>query len=81
MLKGPHIVLPQLVAIHPESFGTLFAEKDPSGIHDNLALALSHRAQPLAAALVRLSDDIVINLGLVEPKHLLHQGESGEVEL
>ena len=47
-------------------------------IHDNLALALGHRVQPLAFAHVRLSDDIVANLGLVEPEHLLLQGESGE---
>ena len=44
-------------------------------IHDNLALALGHRFQPLAFAHVRLSDDIVANLGLVEPEHLLLQGE------
>ena len=35
-------------------------------------------AQPLSAVLVRLPDDIVINLGPVEPEHLLLQGESEE---
>ena len=81
MLEGPHIVLAHLDAVHPEAVGTLFPEKDPSDIHDNLALALGHRAQPLAAALVSLSDDIVVNLGPAEPEHLLPQGESGEGEL
>ena len=38
-------------------FGTVYL--DPS----NLALALGHRVQPLAFAHVRLSDDIVANLG------------------
>ena len=78
MLKGPHIVLAHLVAVHPESVGPLFPEKDPSAIHDNTALALGHRVQPLAAALVRLPDDIVVNLGPVEPEHLLLQGKSEE---
>ena len=81
MLKGPHIVFAHLVAAHPESVKTLFPEKDPNDIHDNLALALGHQAQSLAAALVRLSDDIVINLGSAKPEHLLLQGESGESEL
>ena len=81
MLKVPVIVLAHLVAVHPESLGTLFSEKDPSAIHDNLALALGYHAQPLAATLVRLSDDIASNLGLAEPEHLLLQGESGENEL
>ena len=81
MLEGLHIVLACLIAVHPESVGTLFPEKDPSDIHDNLALALGHRAQPLAAALVSLSDDIVVYLGPFEPEHLLPQGESGEGEL
>ena len=67
-----------LVAVHPESVGTILPEKDPSAIHDNLALALGHRAQPLAAALVRLSDDIGVNLGQAEPEYLLLQGESGK---
>ena len=78
MFEGPHLVLAHLVAVHPESVGTLFPEKDPSAIHDNLALALGHRVQPLAAALVRLPDDIVANLGPAEPEHLLLQGESGK---
>ena len=56
MLKGPYIVIAHLVAVLSESIGTLFTEKDPSAIHNNLALALGHHAQPLAAALVRLSD-------------------------
>ena len=78
MLKRPYIVHAQLVAVHPESVGTLFLEKDHSDIYDNLALALGHRAQPLAAALISISDDIVVNLGSAEPEHLLPQGESGE---
>ena len=81
MLEGPNFVLTRLVAVHPESVGTLFPGKYPSEIHDNLALALGHRAQPLAAALVSLSDDIVVNRGPAEPEHLLLQGESGEGEL
>ena len=67
MLKGPQIVLAHLVAVHPESAKIVFPEKAPSGFHDNFALALVHRAQPLAAILVRLSDDTVINLSLAEP--------------
>ena len=47
-------------------------------IHDNLVLALGHRVQPFAFTHVRLSTDIVANLGLVKPEHLLLQGESGE---
>ena len=74
MLKGPHIVLAHLVAVHPDAIGTLFPEKDPSAIHDNLTLALGHRIQPLAAALVRLPNDIVANLGPAEPEYLLLQG-------
>ena len=58
--------------------GTLFPEKDPCAIHDNLALALGHHIQPLAAALVRLPNDIVANLGPAEPEHLLPRGEFGE---
>ena len=81
MLKGPHIVLAHLLVVPPEPVGTLFPDKDPSDIHDNLALPLRHHAQPLAAALVRLLDDIVSNLGLAKDKHLLLQGDSGEVEL
>ena len=81
MLEGLHIVLACLIAVHPESVGTLFPEKDPSDIHDNLALALGHCVQPLAAALVRIPDDIVGNLGPTEPEHLLLQGKSGEGEL
>ena len=46
--------------------------------HDNLALSLGHRTQPLAAALDRLSDDIGVNLGPTKPKHLLLQGKSWE---
>ena len=81
MFKGPHIVLAHYVAVHPEFVGTIFPEKDPTAIHDNLTMALGHRAQPLAAALVRLPDDIVINLGPAQPEHLLLQGRSGEGEL
>ena len=76
MLKGPYIVHAHLVAVHLESVGTLFPEKDPSDIHDNLALALGHRAQPLAAALVSLSYDIVVNLGPAEPELILLQSKS-----
>ena len=78
MLEGPRIVLAHLVAVHPESIGTLFPEKDPIAIHDNLALG--HRIQPLAATLVRLHDDIVVKLGPAEHEHLLLQSES-KVEL
>ena len=78
MLEGPHIVLANIVAVHPEAVGTLVPTKDPSAIHDNLALALGHRIQPLAAAHVGLPDDIVANLDPVESEHLLLQGESGE---
>ena len=70
-----------LIAVHQESVGTLFPEKDRSAIHENLALAIRHCVQPLAAALVRTPDDIVINLGPAEPEHLLLQGQSGEGEL
>ena len=69
MLEGSGIVLAHLVAVHPESVGTLFPEKDPSAIQDNLVLALG------------LPDDIVVNLGPTKPKYLLIQGESGEGEL
>ena len=79
--KGPHIVLAHLVALHPESFEPLSLIKTTGDIHDNLALALGHRTQPLAAALVRISDDIVVILGPSEPEHLLLQGKSGEGEL
>ena len=78
MLKGPHIVLAQLVAVHPDAVGILYPEKDPIPIHDNLALALGHRIKPLAAALIRLPDDIFANLGPAEPEYLLLQGEFGE---
>ena len=47
-------------------------------IHDNLALALGHRVQPLAFAHIKLTDDIVAILGLVEPEHIMLHGESGE---
>ena len=79
--KGPHIVLAHLIAFHSDAVGTLFPEKDPSAIHDNLALALEHLIQPLAAALFRLPDDKVANLGPAEPEHLLLHGESGEFVL
>ena len=69
---------PHLLAIHPDAVGTLVPEKDTIAIHDNLALALGHRVQPFAAALVRLPDDIVANLGPAEPELLLLQGDSGE---
>ena len=81
MLKGPHIVLAHLFAVPPEPIGTLFPDKDLSDIHDNLALPLRHHAQPLAATLVRLFDDIVSNLGPAEAEHFLFQDDSGEVEL
>ena len=81
MLKRPYIVFAHLVAVHPQSVGTIFHDKDPSTIHDNLALALEHCTQPLAAVLFRLSDEIVVNLGQAEPEHLLLHGESGEGEL
>ena len=58
MLREPHIVLAHLVAVPSESVGTHYPEKEPSAIHDNLALVLGHHGQPLAATLVRLSDDI-----------------------
>ena len=78
MLQGPHIILAHLGAVHPDPVGTLFRVNDPSAIHDNLALALGHFVQPLAAALVRITDDIVVNLGPGEPEHLLLLGESGK---
>ena len=62
----------------PYGVGTLFPEKNSSAIHDNLTLALGHRIQPLAAALVRLTDDIFANLGPAEPEYLLLWGEFGE---
>ena len=78
MLEGPHVVLAHLVGVHPESVGTIFPEKFPSAIHDNLAVALGHCVQPLAAAFFRIPDDIVGNVGPAKPEHLLLQGESGE---
>ena len=78
MLQGQHIVPAHLDAVHLYAVGIIFPENDPSDIHDNLALSLGHRIQPLAAALVRLPDDIVVNLGPAKPEHLLLQGESGE---
>ena len=81
MLEGPHIVLAHLVAVHPNAIKTLVCEKDPSAIPDNLALALGHRVWPLAAAHVRLHDDIVASLGPAEPEHLLLQDKSWEVPL
>ena len=56
-------------------------EKDPSAIHDNLALALGHCVQPLNATHVRLPDDIVASFGPVNSEHLLLQGKSWEGEL
>ena len=53
----------------------------PSAIHDNHAVALEHCVQPLAATLFRLPDDIVGNLGPVEPEQFLVQGESGKDKL
>ena len=58
MLKGPHIVLADLVTVPPETVGTLFPEKDPS--------ALRHSAQPIAADLVRLSELELFQIGLVD---------------
>ena len=78
---GAQIVLTHLFAVHLESIGTVFPEKDPSADHDNLALALRHRVQPLAAALVRLPVDKVVILGPAEPEQLLFYGESWEGEL
>ena len=78
VLEGPHIVLSQHVAVHPDAVGTLVPEKDPSAIPGNLLLALVHRVQPLAAAHVRLPVDIVASLGPAKPEHILLQGESGE---
>ena len=74
---SPHY-LAHFVVVHQDAVGTLVPEKDPSAIHDDLALALGHRVQPLAAAQVRLPDDIVAILGPAEPEHLLLQCESGE---
>ena len=73
MLKRPNIVLAHIVAVHPDSVGTLVPEKDPSCIPDNLAVALGHRVWSLAAAYVRLHDNIVTSLGLAKPEHLLLQ--------
>ena len=39
-----NIVLVHLVAVYSAAVGTLFPQKDPSTIHDNLALALGHRS-------------------------------------
>ena len=73
----PHIA--HLVAAHQDAVGTIVPEKDSSVIHNNLALSLGHRLQPLAAALVKLPDDIIVaNLGPAKPENLLHQGKSGE---
>ena len=63
---------------HLDSAGTIVPEKDPSVIHDDLALALGHCVWPLAAAHVRLHDDIVASLGPAKPEHLLLQGKSWE---
>ena len=71
MLDGPHIVLTNHVAAHPESVETLFLEKDPRAVHDNLALTLGHNVQPLTAALVRLPD---VNLGPTVPENILLPG-------
>ena len=76
MLEGPHIVPAHLVAVHPDTVGTLVPEKDLSAIPEYLALALGHHVQPLAAAHVRLPDDIASCLGPAKPEHLLLQGES-----
>ena len=81
MLERQHIVLAHLVAVQPDAVGTIFPEKDPGAIHDNFALALGHHIQPLAAALVRLPDDIVTNLGPAEPEYLPLRGEFGEGSL
>ena len=56
---------------HPDSAGTLVPEKDPSAIPDDLALALGHCVWPLAAAHVRLQDDIVKTLKLNKSAQLL----------
>ena len=62
MLEGPHIELAHLVDVHPDAVETLFPEKYPSDVHDNLVLALGHSIQPLAGTLFRLPDDIIANL-------------------
>ena len=66
---------------HPDSAETLVPEKDPSAIPDDLGMALGHCVWPLAAAHVRLHDDIVASLGPAEPEHLLLQDKSWEVPL
>ena len=78
MFEVPHIVLAYLAAVNPDAVGTLVREKYPCAIPDNLAMALGHRVQPLAATHVRLPDDIVAWLGPAKPEHLLLQGESRE---
>ena len=78
MLEGPHIVLAHFVGVHPDAVGTLVPEKDPRYIPDNLAMALGHRVQTLAAAHVKLPDDIITSLGQAKTEHLLLLGESGE---
>ena len=69
MLEGQHIVPAHLDAVHLYAVGIIFPENDPSDILDNLALARGHCIQPLAAARVRLPDDIFANSAL---------GKSGE---
>ena len=81
VLEGPHIVLAHFVAVHQDAVGILVPEKDPSAIPDKLTLALGHHVQPLAAATLRLPDDIVASLGPAESEHLLLQGKSGKVPL
>ena len=81
MLERQHIVLAHLVAVQPDAVGTIFPEEDPGAIHDHFALALGHHIQPLAAATLRLPDDIVASLGPAESEHLLLQGKSGKVPL
>ena len=71
---GPHIVLAHLVSVHLDTVRTLVSEKDLSAIPDNLTLALGYRIQPLAAAHIRLPDDIVASLGPAQPDSLLIQG-------
>ena len=81
MFEGLNFVHAHLVDVHAEAIGTFVPEKDPSAIHDNLVLALGHCVKPLAAALFRLPDDIVANLGPAEPEYIPLQCESGEGEL
>ena len=54
----------------PKSLSWIFFTLQRKKIYINLALALGHL--PLAFTHVILSDDIVANLGFVEPEHPEH---------